>query len=101
MMRRHFAMPAAALLLSSLLLAAPAPAPTNANWPEFRGPTGQGLVEKVDLPLEWGPTKNVAWKQKVPGSGWSSPSIVDGKIFLTSAVPVANSKELSLTALCL
>ncbi len=68
------------------------------DWPEFRGPTGQGLV-KGPLPLEWGPAKNVAWKQPIPGSGWSSPVIHAGRIYLTSAVRVG--KDYSLRAICL
>jgi outer membrane protein assembly factor BamB len=73
------------------------------NWPEFRGPTSQGHYEGKGLPLEWGPTKNVRWKQAIPGKGWSSPIIQDGRIYLTTAVAVApgKTKEMSLDALCL
>lgn len=72
------------------------------NWPEFRGPTGQGLATK-GLPTEWNATKNVVWKQPLPGLGWSSPIVWEGKVFLTASVPVANSQngDQSLTALCL
>lgn len=55
------------------------------NWPQFRGPTGQGHSEETGLPVEWGPRKNVAWKTEIPGLGWSSPIYWDGKIFLTTA----------------
>ena len=74
-----------------------------ANWPEFRGPTAQGIVADGALPTDWSDTKNVAWKQAIPGLGWSSPIVVDGRIYLTSAVPVEGGKEgeLSLQALCL
>jgi outer membrane protein assembly factor BamB len=73
------------------------------DWPEFRGPTGQGLVPSGSLPTEWDPTKNVAWKQEVPGKGWSSPVVVNGRVYLTTAVPVKDTatKDLSLEALCL
>jgi outer membrane protein assembly factor BamB len=72
------------------------------NWPEFRGPTGQGLAADASLPAEWGPNKNVAWKQDVPGKGWSSPVIVDGRVYLTTAVPLeAGKKDQSLRVLCL
>lgn len=73
------------------------------NWPEFRGPTGQGLVEAGQLPTEWSPTKNVAWKQAIPGSGWSSPIVQDGRLYLTTAVPKSDGKkpDQSLQALCL
>src|SRR5438094_192794 len=70
------------------------------NWPEFRGPTGQGHYAKP-LPTEWSTTKNVIWKQAVPGRGWSSPIVQDGRIYLTTAVPIAGSKDQSLQALCL
>ncbi len=56
------------------------------DWPEFRGPTGQGISTVTGLPVEWSATKNVVWKVAVPGSGWSSPAISDGKIFLTTGV---------------
>ncbi len=91
MTRRLFALTAVLSLLPSPLLAD--------DWPEFRGPTGQGLVAKGSPPLTWDKTENVAWRQTVPGAGWSSPSVVDGKVFLTSAVPDGD-KVLALTALC-
>jgi outer membrane protein assembly factor BamB len=71
------------------------------DWPEFRGPTGQGIAS-ARLPVAWGPNRNVAWKQPIPGSGWSSPVVVAGRIYLTSSVPVPNSADdQSLRALCL
>ncbi|MEY2878290.1 MAG: hypothetical protein RLZZ15_670 [Verrucomicrobiota bacterium] len=57
-----------------------------ADWPEFRGPTGQGIADATGLPVEWSATKNVAWKVAVPGAGWSSPAIAGGRIFLTTGV---------------
>jgi outer membrane protein assembly factor BamB len=73
------------------------------DWPEFRGPTGQGLVVGRGLPVEWSATKNVAWKQAIPGLGWSSPVVVDGRVYLTTAVPVAAgpASDQLLRALCL
>jgi outer membrane protein assembly factor BamB len=71
------------------------------NWPEFRGPTGQGTYAGKNLPIEWSKTKNVAWKQAIPGKGWSSPIIQDGRVYLTTAAPIADSKDLSLRAECL
>jgi outer membrane protein assembly factor BamB len=73
------------------------------NWPEFRGPTGQGLAGDTALLTEWGPNKNVAWKQDIPGKGWSSPVVVDGRIYLTTAVAQGTGKksDQSLRALCL
>jgi outer membrane protein assembly factor BamB len=72
------------------------------DWPQFRGPTGQGHFNGA-LPTEWGPDKNIAWKQDIPGKGWSSPVICAGRVYLTSAVPAKDgaAKDLSLRALCL
>ncbi|WP_240928223.1 PQQ-binding-like beta-propeller repeat protein [Thalassoroseus pseudoceratinae] len=58
----------------------------SANWPEFRGPTGEGIATVSGLPVEWSPDKNVVWKTPVPGLGWSSPIVLGEQIFLTTAV---------------
>jgi outer membrane protein assembly factor BamB len=73
------------------------------DWPQFRGPTGQGVVPAGGVPVEWGPDRNVAWKQPVPGRGWSSPVVCAGRVYLTTAVPVEGSPagDQSLRALCL
>jgi outer membrane protein assembly factor BamB len=70
------------------------------DWPQFRGPTGQGHSDEKPM-TKWSDTENVLWKKEIPGSGWSSPVVVGGKIYLTSAVEVKDSKDLSLRALCL
>jgi outer membrane protein assembly factor BamB len=67
-------------------------------WPEFRGPTGQGLSTATNVPLRWSVTENVAWKAPVPGKGWSSPVLSSGKVYLTSAVE--ENQQVSLRALC-
>ena len=73
------------------------------NWPEFRGPGGQGHATESDLPVEWDESRNVTWKQAIPGEGWSSPIFYEGHLFLTTALPVdANDpQQQSLRALCL
>ena len=86
-------------LFAALLLTA-CPLLRGEDWPEFRGPTGQGTSTAIGLPTEWSATKNVAWKVPVPGAGWSSPAISGGRIFLTTGVPNA-SGGVSLRALAL
>lgn len=49
------------------------------NWPEFRGPAGDGLAPGP-LPRRWSDTENVAWKTPVAGLGWSSPVVHSGQI---------------------
>ena len=56
------------------------------DWPQFRGPGGQGHSAEKDLPLEWAETRNVAWKTALPGLGWSSPVVSGGKVWLTTAI---------------
>src|SRR5262245_10819611 len=75
-----------------------------ADWPQFRGPAGDGRATAKNLPTEWDESKNVAWKAEIPGSGWSSPSLYQNRLYLTSAVPVDSgsaTSPLSLRTLCL
>ena len=55
------------------------------NWPGFRGPKGDGVVESKH-PEKWSADENVAWKTKLPGVGWSQPIVWSGKVFVTTAV---------------
>jgi outer membrane protein assembly factor BamB len=55
------------------------------DWPQFRGPTGQGHSTEHGLPLEWSETRNVVWKTPVAGSGWSSPVVAGDRVWLTTA----------------
>lgn len=91
---RHFFATLAIVGLSSEFVRA-------GNWPEFRGPTREGHASAANLPLEWSDTKGVVWKQEIPGQGWSSPVVQDGRIYLTAAVPDATGASLSLATLCL
>ena len=55
------------------------------DWPDFRGPAGQGHSSETGLPIEWSDSENIIWKSPVPGSGWSSPIVADGHVWLTTA----------------
>src|SRR5262245_44220703 len=56
------------------------------DWPQFRGPLGQGHSAETGLPLEWSESRNIIWKSPVPGRGWSSPVVLDGRVWLTTSV---------------
>ncbi len=56
------------------------------DWPEFRGPDGNGITTETGLPVTWSADEHVTWKQSLPGLAWSSPVVVKGKIYLTTAV---------------
>jgi outer membrane protein assembly factor BamB len=93
----------AVCLLVGLLLTWGTADATAEDWPEFRGPTGQGLSSATSLPVNWDVQSNVRWKIAIPGKGWSSPIVHDGHVFLTTAVPSGDDppRQQSLRALCL
>jgi outer membrane protein assembly factor BamB len=64
-----------------------------ANWPQFRGPGGNGIAVQQDPPTEWdGPSgKNIAWKVEVPLPGKNSPVVWGDRVFLSGAD--ASSRE--------
>src|SRR5258708_5895648 len=64
------------------------------DWPQFRGPTGQGHSKESGLPLEWSETSNIRWKTAIPGRGWSSPAIQGNRIWVTSATDNGRSLRL-------
>ena len=69
-----------------------APPPRAAeDWPQFRGPTGQGHSKEQGLPLEWSETQNIAWKVPVSG-GWSSPVIAGGRVWVTAVDATRNKR---------
>jgi outer membrane protein assembly factor BamB len=73
------------------------------DWPEFRGPTGQGHSAAKNLPLTWSDSENVRWSVDMPGGGWSSPIVVGQRIYLTTAVPTDDdpeSRSRSLRTMC-
>jgi outer membrane protein assembly factor BamB len=77
-------------LLALGLLALGRPA-ARADWPEFRGPWGDGHVSApgdtrpIGLPLHWSETNNVKWKTEIPYRGWSAPVVMGGQVWLTTA----------------
>ena len=71
------------------------------EWPQFRGPAGQGISAATGIPVEWGATENVAWKVEIPGKGWSSPVLSHGRLYLTTALGDAKGGDVTLHALCL
>ena len=70
------------------------------DWPQFRGPTGQGHSAERGLPIEWSESKNIVWKVPVAGRAWSSPVIQGDRIWLTTAAK-PEASGLSLRAIAL
>jgi outer membrane protein assembly factor BamB len=69
----------AAIFVLSLAAAARAD-----NWPQWRGPTYDGVSKETNLPAEWSETKNIVWKLRMPGMGSSTPAVWGDLVFLTS-----------------
>jgi outer membrane protein assembly factor BamB len=71
---------AAALLVVLANLSTPA-----ADWPQWRGPNGDGISPETNVPVKWSATENVVWRTLVPGEGHSSPVVWRDSVFLTTA----------------
>jgi len=74
------------------LLVAFAAAEGTAEWPRFRGPNGSGLDESAAVPAEWNDASRL-WSVKIPGVGQGSPVVRGNRLYLLSAVPVADPAE--------
>ena len=67
-----------------------------ADWPEFRGPWGDGHASApgdtklVGFPLHWSETENIKWKTEIPHRGWSTPVVLGGQVWLTTATVEGN-----------
>ncbi|HEV3137359.1 MAG TPA: PQQ-binding-like beta-propeller repeat protein [Pirellulales bacterium] len=66
------------------------------DWPQFRGPDGQGHSDSTGVPLAWSETEHVAWKTAIPGEGWSSPVVQADQAWMTTAT----ESGCSLRAVC-
>ena len=92
---RLFLAPALLSLIPSWLYA------SENEWPQFRGPTGQGISAAVKVPVAWSATTHIAWKVEVPGRGWSSPVLSKGRLYLTTAIGGEDGAALTLHTLCI
>jgi len=57
----------------------------HAGWTQFRGPANDGHVTDPGLPTTWSETNNIVWKTEIPHRGWSTPVILNGQVWLTTA----------------
>lgn len=75
-------------VLGSLILFSAVTA--RAEWTQFRGPANDGHVTAPGLPTDWSETNNVVWKTEIPFLGWSTPVVMNGQVWLTTATPEGN-----------
>lgn len=59
---------------------------SGSDWPQWRGPLGQGLSHETGIPAQWSPSQNIVWKTAIEGRGHSSPIVSRGRIFLTTSL---------------
>ncbi len=64
------------------------------NWPNWRGPNGDGTSDETNLPVKWDSITNVIWKTPIPGIGHSSPIVWEDKLFTVTALPETQEKVL-------
>lgn len=81
-----------------MLIAAGSIATAAENWTRFRGPNGTGVSTATNLPVDFGPEKNVKWKTPLP-PGHSSPVLTDTHIFLTAHSAEKDAYKLFVIAL--
>lgn len=81
-MHRYRAAPC--FIVSCTLLAALAASGYGENWPQWRGPNGDGSSHEGRLPTTWSKDQNIAWTAPLPGMGGSTPAIWGDRIFVTS-----------------
>ncbi len=76
-MRSYFVFLFAACLVCTSL--------AQADWPDWRGPTQDGISTSKALPLKWSETENVTWKVGIHDLGHSTPVVWGKQIWLTTA----------------
>ena len=72
---------------AGLIASASAQDADSVEWPGFRGPTNTGTSATAKPPTTWSDTENIAWKQKIPGKGTSSPVVIGNRVYITAAKP--------------
>ncbi|MEK6300805.1 MAG: PQQ-binding-like beta-propeller repeat protein [Acidobacteriota bacterium] len=77
MRRRLFFTGALAFLLTASAFAE--------NWPQWRGPSLNGLSSEKNLPTRWSTEENVTWKLTMPSWTGATPVIWGERIFLNVA----------------
>ena len=72
-------------LLVTIILATATAAVRAENWPQWRGPSLNGVSTEKNLPVEWSTEENVTWKLELPEWSGSTPIIWGDRIFLNVA----------------
>ena len=68
-------------------------APYLSNWPQWRGPLGNGVTPQANPPIHWSETNNIRWRFPLPGQGHSSPIVFGNAIYVLAAAPVGPAQK--------
>lgn len=60
------------------------PTLTAADWPQWRGPNGDGTVEAGNVPVKWSASENILWKTELPAWSGSTPIVAGDRVFVIS-----------------
>ena len=56
------------------------------NWPQWRGPSANGISTETEIPSKWSREENVSWNTRLRGWGASTPIVWEGLVVVTSQV---------------
>jgi len=66
------------------------------NWPQWRGPTGNGLSNETGIVTEWGPDRNIAWRLPLPGPAGATPIVWEDRLFVSTSIGADEGADLAL-----
>ena len=55
------------------------------NWPQWRGPSNDGISTEKNIPTQWSKSEKIAWRTPLPGQAGATPCVWNDRIFLTSS----------------
>jgi outer membrane protein assembly factor BamB len=62
------------------------------NWPQFRGPDGDGVAHLNVQPTQWAEDRSIDWKVDLEGVAWSQPIVWGDQVLVTTAVAENQTK---------
>jgi outer membrane protein assembly factor BamB len=83
---------ASAWLIAAVIVLGPLTTALAEDWSQFRGPNGSGVSVTSNLPIEFGPGKNMIWKTELP-PGHSSPVLTKDRIYVTAYSESGNKEK--------
>ncbi|MFY7875294.1 MAG: PQQ-binding-like beta-propeller repeat protein, partial [Pirellula sp.] len=55
------------------------------NWPQWRGPSNDGISTEKNIPTHWSKSEKIAWRTPLPGQAGATPCVWNDRVFLTSS----------------